>query len=149
LAILAGICWASGVLLYQHFHKKHADEPTVFAAWQLLVGGISMGIFIPFVPGEHAVEWTPAFIGAMTYTTVLATVVAVYLWFLLLSRLEAGIAAFGVLLAPVIALISSSIQIDERPSPLEALGLGVILFAIAFYAWAEWRRAQLARRANP
>ncbi len=101
-----------------------------------------MGIFIPFVPGEHAIEWTPAFIGAMTYTTVLATVVAVYLWFLLISRLEAGMVALGILLAPAIGLASSWIQLAERPSLLEATGLGTILFAIAFFAWAEWRRAR-------
>jgi drug/metabolite transporter (DMT)-like permease len=142
LAIMAGILWASGLLLYQHFHKKHADEPTVFAAWQLLVGGISMGIFIPFVPGEHAIQWTPAFIGAMTYTTVLATVVAVYLWFLLISRLEAGMVALGILLAPAIGLASSWIQLQERPAPLEAAGLGIILFAIAFFAWAQWQRSR-------
>jgi drug/metabolite transporter (DMT)-like permease len=144
LAILAGICWASGVLIYQHFHKKHGDEPTVFAAWQLLVGGVSMGIFIPFVPGEHAIQWTPAFIVALTYTTLLATVVAVYLWFLLISRLEAGMVAIGILLAPAIGLASSWIQLHERPAPIEALGLGIILFAIAFFAWAQWRRARAA-----
>lgn len=142
LAVAAGILWASGLLLYQHFHKKHGDEPTVFAAWQLLVGGISMGVFIPFVPGEHAIQWTPAFIGALTYTTVLATIVAVYLWFLLISRLEAGMVALGILLAPAIGLASSWIQLAERPSLLEATGLGTILFAIAFFAWAEWRRAR-------
>lgn len=142
LAIAAGLLWASGLLLYQHFHKKHADEPTVFAAWQLLVGGLSMGAFIPFVPGEHPIQWTPAFIGALTYTTLLATVVAVYLWFLLISRLEAGMVALGVLLAPAIGLASSWIQLAERPTPLEAAGLGIILFAIAFFAWAEWRRAR-------
>jgi drug/metabolite transporter (DMT)-like permease len=142
LAVAAGICWASGVLLYQHFHKKHADEPTVFAAWQLLVGGISMGLFIPFAPGEHAIQWTPAFLGAITYTTVLATVVAVYLWFLLISRLEAGVVALGILLAPAIGLASSWNQLGERPAPLEALGLGLILFAIAFFAWAQWQRAR-------
>src|SRR3954464_10778378 len=140
LAIAAGILWASGLLLYQHFHKKHADEPTVFAAWQLLVGGIRMGGFLPFVPGEHAIQWTPAFIGALTYTTVLATIVAVYLWFVLISRLEAGMVALGILRAPAIGLASSWIQLAERPAPLEATGLGIILFAIAFFAWAQWQR---------
>jgi len=149
LALIGGVCWGGGVVLYQQAHRRHNDESTVFAAWQLLVGGITMAAFAPFFPGEGEIEWTTPFITSLTYTTLLATAVAVYLWFLLLSRLEAGIAAFGVLLAPVIALISSSIQLDERPAPIEALGLAVILFAIAFYAWAEWRRAQLARRVSP
>jgi drug/metabolite transporter (DMT)-like permease len=148
LAIAGGICWAIGLLAYQHLHKKHADEPTVFAAWQLLVGGISMAAFIPFVPGEHPIQWTWPFIGALTYTTLLATVVAVYLWFLLISRLEASMVALGVLLAPAIGLASSWIQLAERPAPLEALGLGIILFAIAFFAWAQWRRARATQRAR-
>jgi drug/metabolite transporter (DMT)-like permease len=149
LALLAGICWGGGVVLYGQALRKHSDDSTVFAAWQLLAGGITMAVFIPFVPGEGAIQWTTPFLLSITYTTLLATAVAVYLWFLLLSRLEAGTAAFGVLLAPAIALISSWIQLQERPVPIEALGLAVILFAIAFYAWAEWRRAHQARRATP
>jgi len=144
-AIAAGICWASGILLYQRALRKHGDEPTVFAAWQLLVGGLTMAIFIPFVPGEHPIEWTPGFIGAMLYTTFPATAFAVYLWFLLVSRLEAGTVALGVLLAPAIGLASSWIQLQERPAPIEATGLGIILFAIAFFAWAEWRRARAVK----
>jgi drug/metabolite transporter (DMT)-like permease len=135
------------VLVYQHFHKKHGDEPTVFAAWQLLVGGLSLALLIPFVPGEGPIEWTPGFIGAMLYTTFPATAVAVYLWFLLISRLEAGMVALGVLLAPAIGLASSWIQLKERPAPIEATGLGIILFAIAFFAWAEWRRARAVKPA--
>jgi drug/metabolite transporter (DMT)-like permease len=148
LAIAGGICWAIGLLVYQHFHKQHGDEPTVFAAWQLLVGGLTMAVFIPFVPGEHAIEWTPAFIGALAYTTFPATAFAVYLWFLLISRLEASMVSLGVLLAPAIGLASSWIQLAERPAPLEALGLGIILFAIAFFAWAQWRRARATRLAQ-
>ena len=143
MAIAAGVCWATGVLLYQRFHKRHGDEPTVFAAWQLLVGGLTMAVFIPFVPGEHPIQWTPAFIAALAYTTFPATAFAVYLWFLLISRLEAGMVAIGVLLAPAIGLASSWIQLQERPAPLEALGLGIILSAIAFFAWAQWRRARV------
>jgi drug/metabolite transporter (DMT)-like permease len=149
LALLGGICWGGGVVLYQRALRLHNDESTVFAAWQLLIGGLAMAVFIPVFSGEGAIQWTAPFILSITYTTLLATAVAVYLWFLLLSRLEAGTAAFGVLLAPAIALVSSWAQLQERPAPIEALGLAVILAAIAFYAWAEWRRAHRARRATP
>ena len=146
LALIGGICWGGGVVLYQRALKAHNDESTVFAAWQLLVGGITMALFIPFFSGEGEIQWTTPFLISITYTTLLATAVAVYLWFLLISRLEAGTAAFGVLLAPAVALVSSWIQLQERPAPIEALGLAIILAAIAFYAWAEWRRAHMARR---
>jgi len=143
LAVAAGIVWASGILIYRQ-SLRHGDEPTVFAGWQLLVGGLFMAVWIPFLPGEGPIEWTPAFIGALAYTTILATGFAVYLWFLLLSRLEAGTVSLGILLAPAIGLASSWIQLTERPSPVEALGLCIILAAIAFFAWAEWRRARRA-----
>ena len=146
LALIGGICWGGGVVIYQRALRAHNDESTVFAAWQLLIGGVTMALFIPFVGGEGEIQWTLPFIASITYTTLLATAVAVYLWFLLLSRLEAGAAAFGVLLVPAVALVSSWIQLQERPAPVEALGLGIILCAIAFYAWAEWRRAHLAKR---
>jgi drug/metabolite transporter (DMT)-like permease len=146
LALIGGICWGGGVVIYQRALRVHNDEATVFAGWQLLVGGITMALFIPFVPGEGPIQWTPAFIATLAYTTLPATALAVYLWFMLMSRLEAGTAAFGVLLVPAIALVSSWLQLSERPRPIEALGLGVILFAIAFYAWAEWRRGHLAKQ---
>jgi len=145
-ALSAGVLWASGILLYQRYLRQHGDEPTVFAAWQLLIGGIGMALFIPVFPGEGTIHWTPSFIAALTYTTLPATAFAVYLWFLLISRLEAGMAALGILLAPAIGLASSWIQLGERPPPVEATGLGVILFAIGFFAWAEWQRARAAKR---
>src|SRR5262249_8470058 len=125
-------------------HRKWRDEPVVFAAWQLLVGGIFMAAFIPLT-GEGAIRWTPSFIAAMLYTTFPGTVLAVYLWFLLVARLEAGMASLGILLGPVIGLITSWYQLGEHPPAVEASGLALILFAIAFFAWAEWRRAHLAR----
>ena len=146
LALAAGVTWAGGVLIYQWSNRKHRDDPTAFAGWQLLVGGIAMALFIPLTPGESPINWTPTFIAALTYTVIPATVVAVYLWFLLLSRLEAGMAALGILLAPAIGLASSWITLGERPQPVEAVGLGIILCAIAFHAWAEWQRAQKAKR---
>jgi drug/metabolite transporter (DMT)-like permease len=146
LALIGGMCWGGGVVLYQRAFQLHRDESTVFAAWQLLIGGVVMALFIPFVPGEGSIQWTTPFIISLTYTTLLATAVAVFLWFLLLSRLEAGTAAFGILLAPAIALVASWIQLQEHPAPIEALGLAVILAAIAFYAWAEWRRAHVGTR---
>ena len=149
LAVGAGVVWASGILLYQRSFARSGDAPTVFAGWQLLIGGIFMAIFIPFLPGEGAIQWTPAFILALTYTTLLATAFAVYFWFLLISRLEAGTVALGILLAPALGLASSWIQLGERPPPVEALGLAIILAAIAFFAWAEWRRAQMAPVARP
>jgi drug/metabolite transporter (DMT)-like permease len=148
LALAAGMSWGAGVLLYQWSNRTHGDDATVFAGWQLLAGGVFMAIFVP-VSGESAISWTPAFLLALSYTVILATAVAVYLWFLLLSRLEAGIASLGILLSPAIGLASSWIQLGERPPPVAALGLGIILFAIAFFAWAEWQRAQGVKRAAP
>jgi drug/metabolite transporter (DMT)-like permease len=147
-AVAAGLTWGAGVVLYKWSHDKYRDEPVVFAAWQLLYGGIAMALCIPLA-GEGPIQWTPSFIAAMSYTTVLATACAVYLFFTLIARLEAGMAALGILLVPVIALVSGWIQLGERPPPIEALGLGIILAAIAFNAWAEWRRAHLARRTAP
>jgi drug/metabolite transporter (DMT)-like permease len=141
LALAAGVSWGAGILIYRQSLRKHGDDATVFAGWQLLAGGFFMALFIPVTPGEGAIQFVPGFIWPFLYTVVLATAVAVYVWFLLLSRLEAGTVSIGILLAPAIGLASSWIQLGERPPPIEALGLVIILAAIAFFAWAEWRRA--------
>jgi drug/metabolite transporter (DMT)-like permease len=146
-ALAAGVSWGAGVLLYQWSSRTHRDDAMVFAGWQLLVAGIFMAVFIP-ASGESTIQWTPAFMMALSYTVILATALAVYLWFLLIARLEAGMASLGILLSPAIGLASSWVQLGERPPPVAALGLGIILFAIAFFAWAEWQRAQAAKLAR-
>lgn len=146
-ALAAGLSWGTGVLLYQWSSRTHRDDTMVFAGWQLLAAGLFMAIFIP-LSGESAIHWTPPFLVALSYTVVLATAAAIYLWFLLIARLEAGMASLGILLSPAIGLASSWVQLGERPPPVAALGLGIILFAIAFFAWAEWQRAQTAKLAR-
>jgi drug/metabolite transporter (DMT)-like permease len=46
-------------------------------------------------------------------------------------KLPAGMAAMGTLATPVIGVISASLELGERPSPSEMLGMVLILSALA------------------
>jgi drug/metabolite transporter (DMT)-like permease len=65
------------------------------------------------------------------------------LWYYILHKLPAGIASLGTLATPVIGVILASIQLGERPSLWEGLGMVLIVAAltlISFLGVMQYRR---------
>ncbi len=53
------------------------------------------------------------------------------LWLYVLSALPAGMAGLGMLLTPVLGMTASWLQLGEKPSELEGVGMGFIVCALA------------------
>jgi drug/metabolite transporter (DMT)-like permease len=68
---------------------------------------------------------------ALTYHVVLAVGVAYVLWFELVRRVPAGVAALGTLMVPVVGVTSAMAWLGERPSPYDWAGFVCILAASA------------------
>ena len=94
-----------------------------------------------FVGGaDESVTWTLSFSLALAYNVVFATAIAWILWLFALNRLSAGAAGLASLGAPVCALAAAWLQLGELPTPAEALGMGLILGALAVLSLVGWRR---------
>jgi drug/metabolite transporter (DMT)-like permease len=64
------------------------------------------------------------------------------MWLYVLHRLPAGTASLSSLGVPVVAAISSWLQLGERPAPAELAGMLLIGIALALISWLTIRRQE-------
>jgi drug/metabolite transporter (DMT)-like permease len=129
LAVLAGISWAGSAIITRIMRRDPEFDVLSVTTWQMIYGMGPLIIISVLVPSPP-IQWTPVFISALLYNIILVSVVAFLLWFYVLERLQAGMAAMGTLVTPVLALILARIQLGEIPSSREALGIILILSGI-------------------
>lgn len=140
-ATLAGVSMAVGTVLTRRLLRRASCDPLALTAWQMVAGGISLALVAVVVPGR-ATNWTPTFGLILAYEVIPATAMAWLFWIALLGRVDASLASLSLLATPVIGLLSSTLLLGERPSRLEAVGLGLILVALALVGPLAMRQAR-------
>jgi drug/metabolite transporter (DMT)-like permease len=143
LGMLSGVAWAAGTVLTRRLLTREKMDVLAFSAWQMLIGGAFLQLAAFAVPGKPT-EWTPYFCFALFYEVVPATAVAWLLWAALLQRVEAGLASIAILAGPIIGILSSAIQLGERPAGLEAAGMGLIIVSLVIVGPLAMRQARRA-----
>ena len=127
-AVVAGISWAASAVWAKRFRARHRADLLSVTAWQLVWGAIPLVVVALVVP-EH-VRWTPAFVGAMLFMSILGGALAWFLWMFILSRLPAGVAGIASLATPVVGVAAAGLQLHEIPSPSELTGMALIVLAL-------------------
>jgi len=140
-SILAGITWAVGTVLTRRLLSGQRCDPLTLTAWQMLVAAIALSLAAVVVP-ERSTDWTPTFLLILAYEVLPATVLAWLLWIAMLRRVHASVASFSLLGTPLIGLLSSAALMGERPLPLEAAGMALILVALTLVGPAAMRQAR-------
>lgn len=138
IALVAGVSWAAGVIVSKRVQRTGTVDMLGLTAWQMLFGGIGVGIVALVVP-EHATHWTGAYVAALAYNIVLASALAYFLWVFVLQHLSARDASMGTLANPVVGIIAAWLQLGERPGALEAAGMGLVVLALALLALQQQR----------
>lgn len=133
IALAAGIAWAIGVIISKRIQRTGTVDVLGLTAWQMLFGGIAIGIVALIVP-EHATHWTPVYIAALAYNMVGASALAYFLWVFVLQHLPARDASMGTLANPVVGIIAAWLQLGEKPNVWEASGMGLVVLALAALA---------------
>ena len=135
LAIVSGISWALAVILAKKLQARSPQLDLIsLTAWQMLFGSIHI-VIIAFMTHSTPIEWNRYFIGALIYNSVFGNAIAWLLWLYALRHLSAGIATMTTTVCPVIAVIASSIELNETIKPFEFLGMffiGVSLLMISY-----------------
>lgn len=126
LAVASGIAWAGSAVLTKFMWKKYSLELISLTAWQMFLGSLPLILIARLVPGPP-VQWTPYFIAGLTFSSVISQALALLLWFYLLKALPAGMASMATLATPVIGMIAAAIELGERPTPWEGMGMLLIL----------------------
>jgi len=130
LAVGAAIGWAAGTI-YLKWAKIDGD-PMAAALWQLLIGVIVIGALLPIVEGSlHLKQAHWGAILAMIFSGVIGSGISYFLWFDIVRRLPATVAALGILSSPVIGVISSMLLLGEQPTLTDIVGFALMLGASA------------------
>lgn len=133
IAVGAGICWAISAVLARVLQRDQELDLLSMSAWQMLFGSIPLAIAAWIIPTQPIV-WSPAFIAALLYNALPAAAIAWLLWFYALNNLPVGTAGLSTLAAPVIGVLAAWLQLGERPSSVEGLGMVLILVALTINA---------------
>jgi drug/metabolite transporter (DMT)-like permease len=139
LAVLAGFCWALGVVIAKKLHNREPVDAFNFTFWQMLFGVLPM-LALAATTRSRPIQWTPEFIVVLLILSSIATAAGWMMWLYVLHRLPAGTTSMSSLGVPVIALVSSALQLGERPQTAELAGMGLIATALAIVSWDTVRQ---------
>jgi len=134
MAILAGLSWAASAIVAKIMRRRTevrsrlADD----LADDLRRHSPDCFFFNGAIPADPMDE---LFCRSADYSSVVSNSLAVLLWYYILHKLPAGIASLGTLATPVIGVILASIQLGERPSLWEGLGMVLIVAALALISF--------------
>jgi len=138
-ALLAGICWALGIVISKRLHNRHPVDMVNFTFWQMALGLIPM-LLVATATHTRPVEWTGQFVTLLLALGIVATAGGWMAWFYVLERLPAGTTSMGSLGIPVVALASSAAQLGERPGAGELAGMALIAAALSLISWDMIRK---------
>jgi drug/metabolite transporter (DMT)-like permease len=146
LAILGGLAWAAGTVLSKRLFQRHAPDVLNLTAWQMLAGGVALGLFALVMP-QRPLVWSWAFVGGLAYSVVLASAAAWWLWSIVLQRLPTTVASVSSLGVPVLGVLLAWWLLHEQPSALEATGIVFVLLGLLAVSGARLprRRQESAR----
>lgn len=129
LALIGGLAWAAGTVLSKRMFRRHNPSVLNLTAWQMLVGGVALGLIALVVP-QPPIVWNLAFVGGLAYSAVLASAAAWWLWSIVLQRLPTTVASVSSLGVPVFSVLLAWWILHERPSALETVGIVLVLLGL-------------------
>jgi len=140
LAVLAGVSWALSVVYHKRLTQRVPDLDLLsFTTWQMLFGSVPIVLFALGDLGKP-IDWNLTYISAILFSVVLANALGWMAWLYALQRLPAGVASMTSMLIPVIAVLSAWLQLGERPTMVEAVGMIMIISALLVLSWISIRR---------
>lgn len=142
LAVLAALSWALSTVLVKRWRGPLAADVLALTTWQMLFGLLPLVVIVMLVP-EWPTDWTFDFAAIIGFMAVVSTAFGWFLWLYVLERLPAWQASLSILGIPVVAILSSRVQLGEGIDPGELAGMlliGTGLVTISLLNWRSQRR---------
>lgn len=146
-SLAAGLVWGASIVVAKRIPQGRPGILVSITAWQMLIGTIPL-IFLTWLVPEQPTQWTPGFIVALAYNAVLGSALAWLLWLFAVRALPAGVAGLASLGAPAVSILTAWLQLNERPTPPDALGMAFILAALAALTLFAFQGRRDLRRSN-
>ncbi len=125
IAILGGaLCYAISAIIAR---KAAVLDPVVSTTIALIAGSLAMIPFAAIVDQPWNIRPDAAAWSSLLYLGIAATALGNFIYFLIAQRTGAGFLSLTNYLIPVIAVLLSIAMLNEMPSALSLLALGLIL----------------------
>ena len=129
LAVGAGFVWAASAVAAKILQRRREVDLLSLTAWQMLLGSVPL-IVIAFATATRPPVWSASFVWALAYNVLLANALGWFVWLYALRLLSVGRAGLGTLATPVVGVVAAWIQLGERPSPAQTIGMALIVAAL-------------------
>jgi drug/metabolite transporter (DMT)-like permease len=131
LALAAGASWGISVVVFKQIELRNHHELLALTAWQMLYGSIPLVVAAILVP-ERGIDWhAPPLLAALAFNIVGGMAIATLLWQYVLHRLPTTISSLSSLIVPIVGVLAAWVQLGERPSAVESVGMALILLGLA------------------
>jgi drug/metabolite transporter (DMT)-like permease len=130
LAMLgASVAWACGILVQKRTRWALGSVP--LGGWQLLLGGVPIGLIALATERFEFFDASPAALWATAYLVLISLVLCYYAWFKIVTLLPANVAALSSLLVPVVGVLGGVVLLGEPLGWRELAAMAMIVGAIA------------------
>jgi probable blue pigment (indigoidine) exporter len=126
IVLTAAMLFALGTVLSKRWRIDMA--PIAATAWQVGIGCIPLLGASAILEHPHLFEMPWFGWAALSYTAVVSLGICYLTWFAALRRVEAGTAAIGMLLTPIVGVMASAVALGE---PLQFPQLASLALVIA------------------
>ena len=127
--VLAAVCAAAtGVATKIHGRALH---PAALNGPSMVVGAVSLALAAVAAGERLQVPRDPQTVAAIGYLAIMGSVVSFLVYFSLLKTWSVTSLSFISVFTPAIALALGFVFLDERPTPLTALGGALVLAGVA------------------
>ena len=129
LILLGCLSWSLGTIYYRN--ASAANPPMMFAALQMLAGGLGLLAAAWVTEGSLAIHWTPRGFLAFTWLTLMSACVAytAYAW-LTMHTTPVVVGSYGYV-NPAVAALLGWLLLNETLSWMQITGMLVILLGTA------------------
>jgi probable blue pigment (indigoidine) exporter len=138
VAALGGaLSMASGVVMTKRWGRP--VPLLAFTSWQLVAGGLVI------LPVMLAVEGLPSElsgrnVGGYAWLSLVGCALAYSIWFRGIGKLPVAATSVLALISPIVAALIGFVALDQSLTPLQLVGVAVILAAVTITQWWAARR---------
>jgi drug/metabolite transporter (DMT)-like permease len=128
IVLSAAMLFALGTVLSKRWRIEMS--PIALTAWQVGIGAIPLLCASAVIEQPHLLEMPWFGWAALAYTAVASLGICYLTWFAALRRIEAGTAAIGILLTPIVGVLASAITLGEPLGLPQIASLALVIAGV-------------------
>lgn len=130
LSTLTGSFFAAINLVMMKKHGQHSD-PFVLNFFGMAIGAAGLLLMSAALEPWASVEWSRSNVLAILYLSLVGSVLAFWVYYYLIKRLDATIVSLTTLIIPIVALALGRVLLQEVITPAAVAGVATILAGVA------------------